>query len=604
MKFKNSSHTTQNNTVSLNSIEDKLSDIPLFGNISICFQEMLFLESKYNKTYPFIPLDGKGYYIIESLDKGKLIRATNAMEWINIKGVSDDNNGKCSVNVEIRKRTVNIPREGFIPSEFLKLNSYGIRISTDYVKELSKGINKLLSMYDIVPQNRIVGFKYDQNDIPMFEGYNGDAPLLKITSSISEDEYINSLNTLLTNTDIGFAMACACASMFLAFLRIFCKVALNSFVISFVGRTSTGKSTAQMLMASVYTSPSDETVMRSFYGTENALIKLLDNKMGVPMMFDETTITGKSDMGKLIYQISLGRGKARCTTNAELKQSGEWYTIVSTSSETANLDTQKMHKGGLDSRNLGFEDLCFTDDASHSEKIKEFSINNYGILGRKLSEYILGEGTDKIKAEYTECMHELVAEIGVENMFDISDRLIANYALIVIAAKTLKAFGINIDVAGTTEIIVNNHNHIAAETNIAERYYGYIVAYIAAHPLASFIKDDNMHKGCVDIISVNFEEILTNCGNTEIKLVLDSLEKAGYLIRGKGEKLTEKEKNSGKKSNTTKKARRRFNKTLTDCYIIKLPEEERTSEEISHDSTYVDAEVVNCFENYEEEPKP
>lgn len=61
-----------------------------------------------------------------------------------------------------------------------------------------------------------------------------------------------------------------------------------------------------------------------------------------------------------------------------------------------------MHNKGLDSRLLSFE-LKFTDDREHSDRIHEFCVINYGILGKALSEYLLGADVEKNAGIYEEC---------------------------------------------------------------------------------------------------------------------------------------------------------------------------------------------------------
>lgn len=580
--------------------EKLIKEISLLGlddELIVPFSDILFLKDHY-KSYPILPVKGKGYFVVHGPGgRTKNYCVEYATDWFEIKSISEDKNGKCSVSINLRDRIVELPYEIFIPSKVCELSSYGMYYNINLTKEISAGFRKMLRSYEITHENRIIGFSADNNGKASFDAYSKDNPILECSNDNDMDTYLERLNNLITNMGVMFALACACASMFLAYLRLFCNVPLSSFVISFVGKTSTGKSTVQTLMASVYTNPADEKIMRSFYGTENALIKLLDNKMGVPMIFDETTITGKTDIGRMIYAISLGRGKARCTTNADLRQSGEWYTIVSTSSEASNLSTQTMHNGGLDSRNLGFEDISFTDSAEHAEAIKSFGCECYGILGKRISDYLVNEEPDKIRREYDKCKHELSNAIGHETFTNISERLIDNYALIIQSGKVLKEFGVNISIESLVEIVVENHVQISEKNNIAEKCYRHIVAYIASHPFSPYILKDTTLPNTRAIVSSQFESLLNDFGVTNIKLALNSMEDAGYLIRGKGRKLTSAEKKKGMKSNTSQKARRRVNGVLTDCYLIKLPVE---NEESDDESESVATDTEYCLENYEE----
>ena len=144
-----------------------------------------------------------------------------------------------------------------------------------------------------------------------------------------------------------------------------------SFIISFYGKTGTGKSTAQTLMASMFTYPKDKKLYISFFGTLNAIVKNLTRKFGVPQIFDEATVSDGLNMESLIYMLSLEQEKNRCNSNAELRTPDTWKLIAITSSENRLLSDSRMHNRGLDARLLSFE-LAFTDNAAQSDAIKKY----------------------------------------------------------------------------------------------------------------------------------------------------------------------------------------------------------------------------------------
>lgn len=107
-------------------------------------------------------------------------------------------------------------------------------------------------------------------------------------------------------------------------------------------------------------------------------------------------------MESLLYTITLEHDKGRCNSNAILKNLDTWKTIVISSSENPLLSETRMHNKGLDARLLSFS-LKFTNDRVHSDQIHEFCGRNYGILGKALSEYLLGADFENIVKIYEDC---------------------------------------------------------------------------------------------------------------------------------------------------------------------------------------------------------
>lgn len=395
-----------------------------------------------------------------------------------------------------------------------------------------------------------------------FKAYNEKPQILQYTENKTISEYVEGLNRLLTNTAVMFALCCSSASLFLAYLSMKCGIVLQSFIISFYGKSTTGKSTSQVLMASVFTKPDDKKVYIPFFGTLNAIIKNFAQKFGIPQLFDEATVSSGLNMESLLYTITLEQDKSRCNSNSALKESDTWKLIAITSSENRLLMANRMHNKGLDARLLSFE-LKFTDSREHSDLIHEFCGKNYGILGKVLSEYLLNAVPENIAGIYEECKESLRSAIDDEFHFDLTERLINEYALILMSARVLNDFGVNMDTEGITNILTVNHNEIRSATNIADKYYQHLVAYAVMHPYMEGIKKDEANN-TVAFVDELFIKILENHGASNPDLVIRELDTGGYIFRRK--------KNSIKN-------RLRFNGTLVNCYEIVLPKDNSESDD-------------------------
>ena len=315
-------------------------------------------------------------------------------------------------------------------------------------------------------------------------------------------------------------------------------------------------------MASVYTDPKDKKVYIPFFGTLNAIIKNFSQKFGVPQLFDEATVASGLNMESLLYTITLEQDKSRCNSKADLRTPDTWKLIAITSSENRLLSDRHMHNRGLDARVLSFE-LAFTDNREHSDDIHDFCNKNYGMLGKALSEQLLCADQDAMIQKYDDCKENMRNAIDDAESFDLAERLINEFAVILLAGEVLVELGVNIDIDGITAIMAENCNSIREATDIAGKYYHHLVNYAVLHPYAEGIKKDEQ-TGSVAFIDELFLRVLSDYGASNPDLVIKELDAAGYLF---------------KRKRNARKNRLRFGGTLVNCYEILLPEDDAGSDD-------------------------
>lgn len=238
-----------------------------------------------------------------------------------------------------------------------------------------------------------------------------------------------------------------------------------------------------------------------------------------------------------------------------------------------------MHNRGLDARILSFE-LKFTDSHEHSDKIHDFCGKQYGVLGKVLSEYLLAVDHEEIARKYEECRDDMRDAIDDVPSFDLAQRLINEYAVILLAGKVLAEHGVNIDIDGITAIMADNCKSIRESTDIAGKYYHHLVNYAVMYPYGEGIKKDE-RTNSVAFIDEFFLGILNDYGASNPDLVIKELDAAGYLFRRKKNSL---------------KNRLRFNGTLANCYEIVLPKDDSDL-----DDDYMTLEsILTYFEGVDE----
>ena len=512
--------------------------------------------------YPVIPVHGKYILLAKNSPNSKdLIWIASWFEVV--AAFKKDRNGKnvYSARLRINGDIVDVDYDAMYPKDITKLAQYGLIINPDHADSVSKYILRSLVRLEVKELPDGAGFFIQEGKLA-FRAYDEEPQILDYTPNITLKAYIGMLNQLITNSALMFALCCSCASLFLAFLSMVCGLPLMSFVISLYGASTTGKSTAQTLMTSLHTDPTDDKLYIPFFGTFSALLTIVSKKFGIPQLFDEATVSGDVNLDKFFYTVSNDHDKSRCSGEAELREQKKWKTIVITSSENRLLSDSEMHNAGLDARMFSFS-LQFTDSAEHSDRINKFSKKYYGILGKALSEHLLSADHDSIMQQYDECRDTMRNSLGSLDGFRMAERLINEYAVILLAGQALLDFGANIDLDAVTAIMVENSRTLRIETNIAEKYYQHLLAYVAMHPYAEGIKKDETSNTAAFIDEL-FLWVLCDYGASNTDLVIKELDAAGYLFRRK--------KNSIKN-------RLRFNGTLVNCYEIKLPEADCASDE-------------------------
>ncbi len=509
--------------------------------------------------YPVIPVNGR--YLLLAVNSGKTRGVIWLSSWFQVISAYRDSKNIHRVRLRINGKIIEVDYDILYPKDIIKLSKYGLLLNFDHADSLSKFIFRQLVNCTVAEKPNGMGFFMQDSELT-FRAYDEEPQMLQYTKDVRLSDYVAELNTLITNKALMFALCCSCAALFLAFLSMVCGFPLMSFVISLYGASTTGKSTAQRLMTSIFTDPSDDKLYIPFFGTFSALLTIVSKKFGIPQLFDEATVSGDVNLDKFFYTVSNDHDKSRCSGEAELREQKKWKTIVITSSENRLLSDSEMHNAGLDARMFSFS-LQFTDSAEHSDRINKFSKKYYGILGKALSEHLLSADHDSIMQQYDECRDTMRNSLGSLDGFRMAERLINEYAVILLAGQALLDFGANIDLDAVTAIMVENSRTLRIETNIAEKYYQHLLAYVAMHPYAEGIKKDETSNTAAFIDEL-FLWVLCDYGASNTDLVIKELDAAGYLFRRK--------KNSIKN-------RLRFNGTLVNCYEIKLPEADCASDE-------------------------
>jgi putative DNA primase/helicase len=137
------------------------------------------------------------------------------------------------------------------------------------------------------------------------------------------------------NSRLIFAVSAAFAGMILR------PAGQESGGFHFVGGSSTGKSTGQLISASVYGGPAFK---QSWRATANALEGACSTHNDTALILDEMGEVEPTEVGSIVYMISNGTGKGRADRNGEPKQRAGWRLMIISSGEIGLV--QHMRDGG------------------------------------------------------------------------------------------------------------------------------------------------------------------------------------------------------------------------------------------------------------------
>lgn len=232
-----------------------------------------------------------------------------------------------------------------------------------------------------------------------FNGYTSKDAFVVKNNFASYKDYITEFNELLTpSKPLQYLLSATMAAPILTLLQQKYNYDVHSYCINIIGASSTGKTICSRVCASAWTNPTDNNIFSAMLATNNAGLKRLSGRYGVPTFLDEATVMANTKSGEYAYSVYEGCEKGRLNSDCTERASGTWSTIVCMSSETHFHSNRRNQNGGLAVRVHSIEDLEWTVSKEHAEKLNQFISRNYGVLGKRFTKYLFNEKI--IDAEY------------------------------------------------------------------------------------------------------------------------------------------------------------------------------------------------------------
>ncbi|WP_436867753.1 cassette chromosome replicative helicase [Staphylococcus shinii] len=354
------------------------------------------------------------------------------------------------------------------------------------------------------------------------------------------------------NLLLELAVVFAASSLVTAFLKTRHEVEFAGTIFSFMGNSSTGKSTAAALAVSIAGNPTkgSNTLFRSWNGTRNALEGYLSSNYGLPIVLDELSAATFKDTTGLLYSLAEGQGRQRSNIDGNVKALKNWGTSVISTAEHSVLNNSARNDG-LNVRTIEISE-AFTTSADNADAIKRATSVNYGHIMPLVAEYLLKREDEVIKWFHTE--HDWFKKQLKNETSNTGIRMFKRYAVIATSARIFeRVIAVPIDIDAVREYLVSYHLESVSERSLAEKSIEVIVQFVAQNrgkfsedaKLSRMIENYGLIELKEDHIQVKilknvFKNMLNENQFQDVNIVIDALRDKGYIHSDRNRKTTKR----------------------------------------------------------------
>lgn len=205
-------------------------------------------------------------------------------------------------------------------------------------------------------------------------------------------------------------------------LRLTGSIEVRGAVINLMSNKSgTGKTTAQMVINSIFGHPSDLLMKKTDTGMSK--MQYLGTLNTIAGTMDEVTNYSDDELSETIYDVPQGRGKNRMEgqTNKLRVNNTTWSTFVIMSSNSSLYDKLARHKNTSDGELRRLIEYRITRPLNvtkqESDAVFGALATNYGVAGPVFIQYVI-KNKDKVRAQLRKIQDRLDADLNL----DQSDR--------------------------------------------------------------------------------------------------------------------------------------------------------------------------------------
>lgn len=260
---------------------------------------------------------------------------------------------------------------------------------------------------------------------------------------------------------------------------------LHSPIVHFYEDSSKGKTTLTQLALSVAGHPGKKNgLFKNWNSTSNAIISMLTDNWGIPILFDEISTYGaQQNMSSLIYTLSDGLERARADQHGNAKKQGNWSTVILSTGEV-NIDELSTSKRntGIGVRMLQFNGE-FTKDAGQSEGIKKAIEKNHGHILPKIAAELIESAEEDMMTMFQR--HYTKFYNALNGTSDLVSRVSNLYAAIAVAAeafsRTFTPYFMKIDEQQLFNLLIDHEKGISSSRDLADQAHEKLIQHLIAN---------------------------------------------------------------------------------------------------------------------------
>ena len=287
----------------------------------------------------------------------------------------------------------------------IQLANRGIEVNSENAKNLVSYLADIIELNDLEITDGITHLGWINKDFIPYTSkykYDGDVAYKNIFESVSKkgiyEKWKMEIKKLRADSrTLRFLMASSFASPLVKIFQI------NPFVVHLWGKSSNGKTVAEMICASIWGNPAKGKLLSSLDSTKVASERLCNFLRNIPLILDELQITKTKykNYDTLIYELTEGKGRDRGTVDGGLTETTEWDNIIIVSGEEPI--TNASSKEGVKNRVIEIEEN--EKIVENGNEVVNVILNNYGFAGKEFIEII--QNKEDLFDEYNNLVERL-----------------------------------------------------------------------------------------------------------------------------------------------------------------------------------------------------
>lgn len=377
-----------------------------------------------------------------------------------------------------------------IPQELLKLTRKGVDIQHASHKSISEFLMEQSKHAPHDELYRYVGWHVTEDEEMYFRHARAYPKEVMPNAMIDDENGLYHLqpkgrletwlemirNEVQGNVQLEFIVAAGFSAVLVgAFHKMYDDV--DTLLIHLAGDSTQGKTTAALLAVSGLGMPSNRIggLQKTWNGTTNATINSISGNYGIPIVFDELSMSRANSMTSDVYVLTSGQEKARLTDQITQRKQGTWSTTIFSTGEQSIFERTSQN-AGLMVRAFEFTGIQWTNSAEHADTIKEVIQENYGYAGIEFINYLLREDTVNADDLWKEWQEKCVSSLE-DTPF--RTRIARKYAIILTAADLINAsLGLEFDTEKILSFLAEQEEEKMLERDLGEKGLRFLKQFI------------------------------------------------------------------------------------------------------------------------------